>query len=90
MKGKEQNLAKSRESETDFYLFFWWQVNCLLGTYYVLMMVVKVKDKGALRHEDNKFTITTKTRTARDKEKTKDNPQKIKPLVYSYNPLPKN
>lgn len=50
----------------------------MLGTYYVVMIIVKVKDKGALRHEDNKFTVTNKTRKARDREK--DTP-KIKPLV---------
>lgn len=42
------------------------------------MIAIKVKDKGAFRHEDNKFTITNKTRKARDREK--DTP-KIKPLV---------
>lgn len=76
MKGKEQNWAKSRERETDFYLFiFGWQVNYLLGTNYALAIVAKVKDKGALRHEDNNFKITNKTRKARDKEKNKRHPE---------------
>lgn len=47
----------------------------MLGTYYVLTIVAKVKDKGALRHEDNNFVITNKTRKARDKEKNKRHPK---------------
>lgn len=47
----------------------------MLGTYYVLTIVAKVKDKGALRHEDNNFIITNKTRKARDKEKNKRHPK---------------
>lgn len=51
--------------------FFWRQVNYLLGTYYVLMIVLT----GALSHKDNRSIVTNGRGETIDKAKQKTPPK---------------